>query len=82
MIYCETLLYHRTRLLPGQFSRCRQVRCPGRCCTRPAPAQAAVVQVWWRMAINGGDHDDDHDCDDDDDDGGGAGDAKIVLSFL
>ena len=79
MIYRDTLLSHRTRLLPGQFSRCRQVRCPGRCCTRLAPAQAAVVRVWW-MAINGGDHDDDHDCDDDDDDGGG-GDAKIVLSF-
>ena len=70
MIYRDTLLSHRTRLLPGQFSRCRQVRCPGRCCTRLAPAQAAVVRVWW-MAIN------DHDCDDDDDDGGG-GDAKIV----
>ena len=70
MIYRDTLLSHRTRLLPGLSSRCRQARCPGRCCTRPAPAQAAVVRVWW-MAIN------DHDCDDDDDDGGG-GDAKIV----
>ena len=69
MIYRDTLLSHRTRLLPGQFSRCRQVRCPGRCCTRLAPAQAAVVRVWW-MAIN------DHDCDDDDDDGGG-GDALL-----
>ena len=77
MIYCDTLLSHRTGLLPGQSSRCRQARCPGRCCTRPAPAQAAVVRVWWWMPINGGDHDDDHDCDDDDHDDGG-GDAKIV----
>ena len=77
MIYCETFLSDRTRLLPGQSSRCRQVRCPGRCCTRLAPAQAAVVQVWWWMPINGGDHDDDQDCDDDDDDDDG-GDAKIV----
>ena len=80
MIYRDTFLSHRTRLLPGQFSRCLQVRSPGRCCTRLAPAQAAVVRVWW-MPINGGDHDDDHDCDDDDDGGGGGGNAKIVLSF-
>ena len=55
MIYRDTLLSHRTRLLPGQSSRCRQVRCPGQCCTRPVPAQAAVVQVWWMMQINDAD---------------------------
>ena len=70
MIYCDTFLSLRTGLLPGQSSRCRQARCPGRCCTRLAPAQAAVVRVWWMMPINGGDRDDDHGRVFDDDHGG------------